>query len=115
MNLIHWKFFDFYFSLIKIFPVDKLGILKEKIYSVDNEKTDINYYLMTNKNVKFKASMAYVGLLLLKKNHKLAHKIKHYFMAEPAFIKASLNQLEKDFGSLDNFFKEKVFILIIIF
>ena len=39
---------------------------------------------------------------------KLAHKIKHYFMAEPDFIKASLNRLEKDFGSLEEFFKQKL-------
>ena len=29
-------------------------------------------------------------------------------MAEPDFIKASLNRLEKDFGSLDEFFKQKL-------
>ena len=29
-------------------------------------------------------------------------------MAEPDFIKASLNQLEKDFGSLDNFSDQKL-------
>ena len=89
---------------------DRTGIIAALLLSflgVDRA-TIIKDYLMTNKNVRFKASMAYVGLLLLKKNHKLAHKIKHYFMAEPAFIKASLNQLEKDFGSLDNFFKEKL-------
>ena len=70
--------------------------------------TVIHDYLLTNKNVQFKANMAYIGLLLTKGNHKLAHKIKHYFMAEPDFIKASLNQLEKDFGSLGEFFKQKL-------
>ena len=70
--------------------------------------TVIHDYLLTNKHVQFKANMAYIGLLLTKHNHKLAHKIKHYFMAEPDFIKASLNQLEKDFGSLQEFFKQKL-------
>ena len=64
--------------------------------------------MLTNKNLQFKANMAYLGLLLTKGNHKLAHKIKHCLMAEPDFIKASLNRLEKDFGSLDNFFDQKL-------
>jgi len=70
--------------------------------------TVMNDYLLTNKRVLFKANMAYVGLLITKGNPKLAHKIKHYFLAEPNFIKAALNQLEKDFGSLEEFFKQKL-------
>ena len=70
--------------------------------------TVMNDYLLTNKRVLFKANMAYVGLLITKGNPKLAHKIKHYFLAEPNFIKAALNQLEKDFGSLEDFFKQKL-------
>ena len=70
--------------------------------------TIIRDYLMTNKNVKFKANLAYVGLLMMKRNQKLAHKIKHYFMAEPDFIKASLNHLESEYGSLENFFDQRL-------
>lgn len=70
--------------------------------------TIIHDYLLTNHGVQFKATMAYIGLLLTKGNHRLAHKIKHYFMAEPDFIKASLNRLEKDFGSLEEFFRQKL-------
>ena len=70
--------------------------------------TVIHDYLLTNKNVKVKATLAYIGLLLTKGNHRLAHKIKHYFMAEPDYIKAAMNQLEKDFGSLENFFDQKL-------
>jgi protein tyrosine/serine phosphatase len=58
--------------------------------------------------VRVKSNLAYLGLLLAKHNRKLAHKIKHYFMAEPGFINASLGQLEKDFGSMENFFKQKL-------
>lgn len=89
---------------------DRTGIIAALLLTflgVDRT-TVIHDYLLTNKNVQFKANMAYLGLLLAKHNHKLAHKIKHYFMAEPDFIKASLNQLEKDFGSLDNFFDQKL-------
>ena len=89
---------------------DRTGVIAALLLSflgVDRARV-ISDYLLTNKNVLFKANMAYIGLLLTKGNHKLAHKIKHYFMAEPDFIKASLNQLEKDFGSLDNFFDQKL-------
>ena len=89
---------------------DRTGVVAALLLSflgVDRV-TVMNDYLLTNKRVLFKANMAYVGLLITKGNPKLAHKIKHYFLAEPNFIKASLNQLEKDFGSLDEFFKQKL-------
>ncbi len=89
---------------------DRTGVIAALLLSflgVDRA-TVIHDYLLTNKNVQFKANLAYLGLLITKGNHKLAHKIKHYFMAEPDFIKASLNQLEKDFGSLEEFFKQKL-------
>ena len=89
---------------------DRTGVISALLLSflgVDRA-TVIKDYLLTNKNVQFKANMAYLGLLITKGNHKLAHKIKHYFMAEPDFIKASLNRLEKDFGSLNEFFKQKL-------
>ena len=89
---------------------DRTGVIAALLLSflgVDRA-TVIHDYLLTNKNVQFKANMAYLGLLITKGNHKLAHKIKHYFMAEPDFIKASLNQLEKEFGSLSEFFKQKL-------
>ena len=89
---------------------DRTGIVAALLLSflgVDRA-TVIKDYLLTNRNVQFKANMAYIGLLIAKHNHKLAHKIKHYFMAEPDFIKASLNRIEKDFGSLQEFFKKKL-------
>ena len=89
---------------------DRTGVVAALLLSflgVDRV-TVMNDYLLTNKRVLFKANMAYVGLLITKGNPKLAHKIKHYFLAEPNFIKAALNQLEKDFGSLEEFFKQKL-------
>lgn len=89
---------------------DRTGVVSALLLSflgVDRA-TVIQDYLLTNRHVLIKANMAYLGLLLTKGNHKLAHKIKHYFMAEPDFIKASLNRLEKDFGSLEEFFKQKL-------
>lgn len=89
---------------------DRTGVIAALLLSflgVDRE-TIIRDYLLTNRHVKFKANMAYIGLLLTRGNPKLAHKIKHYFMAEPDFIKASLNRLEKDFGSLEEFFRQKL-------
>ena len=89
---------------------DRTGVVAALLLSflgVDRV-TVMNDYLLTNKRVLFKANMAYVGLLITKGNPKLAHKIKHYFLAEPNFIKAALNRLEKDFGSLEEFFKQKL-------
>ena len=89
---------------------DRTGVIAALLLSylgVDRA-TIINDYLLTNPRIHLKANLAYVGLLLTRGNHKLAHKIKHYFMAEPDYIKAALNQLEKDFGSLKEFFKQKL-------
>ena len=89
---------------------DRTGIIAALLLSflgVDRA-TILKDYLLTNKNVRVKSNLAYLGLLLAKHNRKLAHKIKHYFMAEPGFINASLGQLEKDFGSMENFFKQKL-------
>lgn len=89
---------------------DRTGVVAALLLSflgVDRA-TIIQDYLLTNPRIQIKANLAYIGLLLTKGNHKLAHKIKHYFMAEPDFIKASLNQLEKDFGSLKEFFDQKL-------
>ncbi|MCR4899905.1 MAG: tyrosine-protein phosphatase [Treponema sp.] len=89
---------------------DRTGVVSALLLSflgVDRA-TIIKDYMLTNPRIQIKANLAYIGLLLTRGNHKLAHKIKHYFMAEPDFIKASLNQLEKDFGSLENFFKQKM-------
>lgn len=89
---------------------DRTGIIAALLLAflgVDRE-TIMKDYLLTNKNVRLKSNLAYLGLLLAKHNHKLASKIKHYFMAEPGFINASLSQLEKDYGSLDSFFTQKL-------
>ena len=89
---------------------DRTGIIAALLLAflgVDRE-TIIKDYLLTNKNVRIKSNLVYVALLLTKGNHKLASKIKHYCMAEPGFINASLSQLEKDYGSLQSFFTQKL-------
>ena len=89
---------------------DRTGIVAALLLAflgVDRE-TIMKDYLLTNKNVRLKSDLAYLGLLFTRRSHKLASKIKHYFMAEPGFINASLSQLEKDYGSLESFFKQKL-------
>jgi protein-tyrosine phosphatase len=89
---------------------DRTGVVAALLLSflgVDRT-TIIHDYLLTNSRINFKGNLAYLGLLLAKLNYKLAHKIKHYFLAERDYINAALNQLEKDFGSLDKFFQVKL-------
>lgn len=89
---------------------DRTGILAALILSflgVDRELI-IQDYLFSNKFTKVKARFVYLGLLIIKFSHKFAKKIKYSLLAKEIFIEAALSTLETNFGSLDNFFKEKL-------
>ena len=89
---------------------DRTGIIAALLLSflgVDRDKI-IQDYLFTNKVFRFKANIAYIGLILAKGDLALSKKIRLSLLAKPEFINASLLTLETDFGSLDTFFKESL-------
>lgn len=89
---------------------DRTGIITSLILAflgVDR-KTIIQEYLFTNQFTKRKAKFIYFGLLLIKFRHSFAKKIKQYYIAEEDYIQSSLESIENSFGTLDNFFKDKL-------
>lgn len=89
---------------------DRTGVLAALILSflgVDRD-TVIYDYLISNKFTRVKSTLVYLGLLCTRFNHKFAKKIRFSLLAKQRFIESALESLESDFGSLDNFFKEKL-------
>lgn len=89
---------------------DRTGVLAALILSflgVDRD-TVIYDYLISNKFTRVKALFVYFGLLCTRFNHKFAKKIKFSLLAKQRFIESALESLENDYGSLENFFKEKL-------
>ena len=89
---------------------DRTGVMAALILAflgVDR-KTIIQDYIYSNKFTITKARFVYIACLIVKFSHKFALKIKHSLMAKGSFIEASLTTLEEDFGSLENFFAERL-------
>lgn len=87
---------------------DRTGILSALILTflgVDRE-TVMEEYLISNKATKPKALGIYMVLLLIQLNHKFAKKIMMYYFAKESYLESALNSLEKQFGSLDNYFQQ---------
>lgn len=86
---------------------DRTGILAALLLAflgVDR-KTIVEDYLFTNKVTKAKAKFVYIVLLIARMSHKIAKKIRNYFLAQEDYIQTALKTLEQRYGSLDNFFR----------
>ena len=89
---------------------DRTGLIAALLLSflgVDR-KAIIEDYLMTNLVTKHKAKFIYLGVLISKHNHKIAKKMMHYYIAKQEYIEYALKSLEKEYGSLDAFFKARL-------
>ena len=89
---------------------DRTGILAALILSflgVDRD-TVVDDYIYSNRFTVTKARFVYIACLIVKLRHRFAKKVMHSLMAKRNFIEAALSTLEKNFGSLENFFAEKL-------
>lgn len=89
---------------------DRTGIIAAlilEILNVNREKV-IQEYMFTNRFTKAKAKFIYLGLMIVKFNHKFANKIRLYYISKQEYIKSSLESLEKEYGSIKDFFIKKV-------
>ena len=89
---------------------DRTGILAALILSflgVDRD-TIVCDYLISNRFTRKKAFFVYLILLIIRFNHKFAKKIRFSLLAKQIFIDAALDTLEHDFGSMQEFFKQKL-------
>ncbi|MCR4741931.1 MAG: tyrosine-protein phosphatase [Treponema sp.] len=89
---------------------DRTGLIAALLLSfLGVDRRDIiQDYLLTNLITKRKAKLIYFGVLISKHNHKIAKKLEHYYIAKQEYIEYALKDLEKQFGSLDNFFNERL-------
>ncbi len=89
---------------------DRTGIVAALILSflgVDRNSI-IKDYLYTNNVVKLKAYFVYLGIFLIKWNHKFARKIMRSMLAEKEFIENALDTIENKYGSVENFFIKEI-------
>ena len=89
---------------------DRTGVLAALLLSFlgADRKAIIEDYLMTNRVTQQKAKFIYLGVLISKHNHKIAKKMMHYYIAKQEYIEYALKSLEKEYGSLDAFFKARL-------
>lgn len=89
---------------------DRTGVLAALLLSfLGVDRTDIlNDYLYTNRVNRMKAKLAYVAAIIVKRDTVFAKKVRQYLLAEEEYITASLNSIEQQFGSVENFFSEKL-------
>lgn len=89
---------------------DRTGIMAALILSflgVDRNLI-VQDYIYSNRFTVTKARFVYIACLIVKLSHKFAKKVMHSLMAKKNFIEASLDTLENDFGSLENFFIKRL-------
>lgn len=89
---------------------DRTGVVAALILAflgVDRE-TIVQDYIYSNRFTVVKARFVYFACLLVRFNHRFAKKVKLSLMAKKKFIESSLDTLEQDYGSLENFFLEKL-------
>ena len=87
---------------------DRTGIIAALLLAflgVDR-KLIVKDYLFTNKVTKAKARLVYLGLFIVKWSHKFSKKIHGYYLAKEDYILSALTSLEKEYGSLENFYMQ---------
>lgn len=86
---------------------DRTGIIAALLLSFlgVNQEIIIKDYLVTNKVYRLKANMAYLGLLLAKRDIELSKKIRLSLLAKKEFILRAFTTIEELYGPIDQFFK----------
>ena len=89
---------------------DRTGILAALLLAflgVGREEI-LDDYLFTNKVTQGKAKFIYLGVLISKQSHKIANKIRQYYIAKRDYIESAIKSLKNDYGSLENFFDQRL-------
>lgn len=84
---------------------DRTGVTTYVLLSIlgFDKKTIIEDYLSIKDMNRVKSNLAFLFVLLIKRNLKTAHKIKNFLRAEEKFIQAAIDAIEETYGSMDNF------------
>ncbi len=84
---------------------DRTGVTTFVLLSIlgFDKKTIIKDYLSIKDMNRVKSNLAFLFVLLIKRNLKTAYKIKNFLRAEEKFIQAAIDAIEETYGSTENF------------
>lgn len=86
---------------------DRTGIIAALIYKFLGASDDAIYgdYLQTNKESGLKPAILPPLIAMFLMSPKLARRAKRYFVARKEYLNGFFDELEKKYGSLENYFK----------
>lgn len=84
---------------------DRTGVTTYVLLSIlgFDKKTIIDDYLSIKDMNKLKSNLAFLFVLIIKRNLKTAYKIKNFLLAEEKFIQSAIDAIEETYGNMDNF------------
>ena len=84
---------------------DRTGVTTYVLLSLlgFDKKTIIDDYLSIKDMNRLKSNLAFLFVLVLKRNLKTAYKIKNFLLAEEKFIQAAIDAIEETYGTTDNY------------
>ncbi len=84
---------------------DRTGVTTFVLLSIlgFDKKTIIEDYLSIKDMNRVKSNLAFLFVLIIKRNLKTAYKIKNFLRAEEKFIQAAIDAIEETYGSTENF------------
>ena len=84
---------------------DRTGVTTYVLLSIlgFDKKTIIEDYLSIKDMNRVKSNLAFLFVLLIKRNLKTAHKIKNFLRAEEKFLQAAIDAIEETYGTMENF------------
>ena len=84
---------------------DRTGVTTYVLLSIlgFDKKTIIEDYLSIKDMNRLKSNLAFLFVLIIKRNLKTAHKIKNFLLAEEKFIQSAIDAIEETYGTMDNF------------
>ncbi len=89
---------------------DRCGIISALILYILGVDMNIIYddYMLTNEAAKRRARKFYILVFLVRFNRKIARRAKDIFLAYERYLDASIDTIKAEYGSLDEFIKNKL-------
>ena len=89
---------------------DRCGIISALILYILGVDMNVIYddYMLTNEAAKIRARKFYILVFLVRFNRKIARRAKDIFLAYERYLDASIDTIKEEYGSLDEFIKNKL-------
>ena len=86
-------------GLLSAFFLSALGYKKEDIFAD---------YVASNRRSEKKGRLYRVGVLIYKRDKVIAQAVYNAMLADPAYLEAAFNAVDKHFGSMDHFIHDRL-------